>query len=205
MRGKLRLLNEYRFAHPIWSTAWGTLICTATLGALALASSLIDPMLSLPWNGVLAISKFLDGATVVPNWLLTTWGIGSLLALTLCAIAFRRAHDPRMHYTADKFFGLKWRWEYDDEGKPCNLQSHCPHCYLEITNYFGTHWSDRYNPRSRCPSCRKKIQPLGDKYDVWAAIEHMIEKNIRTGDWVKVRMSTRQVAEAREFDPRNPY
>jgi hypothetical protein len=201
----LRLLNEYRFTHPIWSTVWGALICVATLCALALTSSLFEYWWSLPWDCVAAVSTFLDRTTVVPNWLLTTWGVGTLLVLTLCAIAFRKTHNPSLHYTADRFFGVKWRWEYDDEGQPCNLRSHCPHCYFDITNNFGKTWNDRYEPCSRCPECRKKLQPLGDRHDVWAAVEHMIEKKIRTGDWTNAPSPSSQVAKAREFDPRDAY
>jgi hypothetical protein len=202
--GHFKLLNEYRFTHPVWSTAWCALICFAALCALALASSLVDPWWSAPWNSVVATSKLLDRTTPVPNWLLTTWGIGTLLVLVLCGIAFRQTCDPRRHYTTDSFFGVKWRWEYDDEGKPRNLQSHCPHCYFDITNCFGMQWNDRYNPCSRCPGCEKTIQPLGDKYDVWAAVEHMIDKNIRSRDWSKSQKPITQAA-VTGFDPRDGY
>jgi len=169
---------------PVWSKV----IAAAIVAASATLASYLFGWLPTIWNWSLPGFVFLGSTKPVPRWLLLILLVLAVMTFSRWIGAFRRVPNiqPWRRYTKDTFYGWVWRWEYDGAGEPCDLRSYCPECDFELTDYFGTDWSDQYSSQNACPDCHKQIQPLGDKQQVRAKVNGKIEQNIRSRYGVKI-------------------
>src|SRR4029077_5592387 len=84
-------------------------------------------------------------------------------------------------YTSDSFFGLKWRWRYEN-GAIQGLLPFCPHCDYQIFPDNTSPFASRVD--FNCDSCKRN---LGTLPETWASLEskvtRFIQQKLRSGAW----------------------
>lgn len=177
----------------IWQDpVWSKIIATAILGGAGWFAYHWWPGLR---SAIAAFWMFLLATSPVPHWLL-----GSLILIALIAVLMFISNIskvvlpdenpygnvvpvvPDWHsYRDDDFFGLRWRWGYDNNmiQRPMPF---CPICDYQLlpdnTMMFAG------SVCFHCDSCRKNVATLPESWDsLQSKVGRFIEQKIRTGKW----------------------
>lgn len=130
----------------------------------------------------------LKGTSGLPNWGLY---LLVLIAIQSFIIFIKRLRTPKgpnvTAYNQDSFLGVIWRWSYINN-HPHNPWAYCPHCdtmlvYSEQRNIYS-HVEQTILTCERCN--RALVSNDGDKDYLVAKINRQIDRNIRTGEWLKI-------------------
>lgn len=128
----------------------------------------------------------------ISNWLLGLIVILSIpTILFVIALFWGKIHPQKtkngpdwQSYRSDIYFGLRWRWEYFDDGTIHNLYTFCPNCDFQIYphNASAFRFIDRIG--FHCDSCGKNLGELDDSSSsLENKVRRFIQQKIRTGSW----------------------
>jgi len=149
-------------------------------GILATGHSFVGAVADLPGH-------FSEDALVPVGalWLLSA-GCAALCVI-IAVWCIRKALPPRhLKYTEDLIYEVRWRWEYDEDGKPHEFLAFCPECDSELA---------RSEPGPElwltCERCRTTFHKLkgekGAAISVWhqlaRRVRRAVERKIRTKEW----------------------
>jgi len=173
----------------------------------AFASCLKLTTCSLPaWFLLVAIASCLVFVYPLPTWVrvivVALVSVGTILL-------WRRSRPPApaqppqplppewINYTQDTFFGVVWRWRYDNESVE-RVASFCPNDDMQLL-------SGRSYPGGACEidcdECQKSYRFDKDYPTTINVVKAQIDRNIRNGDWKKAAQPSKQQTTWALVDP----
>jgi hypothetical protein len=186
----LRILTApmRKFLAEVFSKA---AVGVASTGIVALVIWLSPSARDIVWNALKAIWIFLIGTVAIPRWIALPAGgffLWLLFAGTRVWLKSRVGPDWRS-YRHDSFFGVTWRWAYEDDGEIINLDPFCPQCDMRLLHtedwdysINGQRWRATEFVCENCqpPTVAKEAKPFTD---VKRAVILHIDRRLRTGEW----------------------
>jgi hypothetical protein len=175
---------------PVWSKVIAAMI-------IGLAATVGSYFLNL-WPAIGAVLvgglRFLLESTAVSNWVLLLLILLSLPLVVLIAIGIWHwlfATDKKQSsrnnwrlYTVDKFFGLRWRWKYLDDGTPYQLSTFCPDCDYQVYPEDVSTYRAVDRIGFNCESCRRLLGQFDESApSLENKVARYIQQKVRTGKW----------------------
>lgn len=173
---------------PVWSKviATGILALLAYVGAylLGLLPAIVDFFVRL-WS-------FLIASSSLPNWLIAIMAIPCLMLgwALLVELKDRMSNEDSepvnwKSYKKDNFFGLLWVWGYSGN-RIDGLHSLCPNCEYQILPRNVSAYAVVPRFECICDDCGCSAGSFeGDPRELLYKVELKIQKEVRTGNWVK--------------------
>lgn len=151
----------------IWNDpVWSKIISAAILGLIVWVSSLIPNLWASIGSLVRKIAVTATSDITVPLYVLCLLGLGSaiIVLIILIAIKDRFTNSPPsfLNYNSDTFFGLTWRWRYDETaaGKSVSyLTSYCAKCDYQVYGRLR-HTLDGVRVTYYCESCEEEVASI---------------------------------------------
>jgi|ERR1043166_3783072 hypothetical protein len=171
---------------------WIVATSATVVGGLILALIFLLPNV-FRWllHVIVTAARYFASFTSIPRWLF--WLLVSLAAATLFRFLkpwFQRTNDePTFRdYTKDSFEGITWRWSYDWNDNPINIEPFCPYCDTLLVHSESSHRGQ--TPKvsfycERCKATRTEIEG-GGRFYATSMIERFIDRNVRNGEWKRL-------------------
>jgi len=174
-------------------------VSTVIIAGLAyLGRSFLLPFLDKTWVSVWTVAKkssawFFWGTVESPAWLFCILISASVVLLIVVASKIRREvkiDEPSWinNYTADNFFGIKWRWRYTSG----RLNDPCAYCPTDDTILVYRREFDRASMfiggshaiTLHCDTCGRQFCPFdGNDTHLIEKVMRQIDRKIRTNEW----------------------
>lgn len=139
-------------------------------------------------------AKFAILTTNVPNWLFGLMSILSLLAVIISFVAVWIKMNPSeselepdwRSYKSDIFFGLRWRWEYFDDGNIYDVYTFCPHCDFQVFPYNVSTFRMVDRISFSCDSCKQNLCEIDESLEsLENKVRRLIQQKVRNGLWIQ--------------------
>lgn len=174
---------------PVWSKVIAGAILA--LGA-TVATYFLDwwPAIGVFVSGSIA---FALASTLTPNWLLLLLALLALPALVIIgALAWQgvspsEPRSPSWHdYTADIFFGLRWRWNYGTGGRIDDAHTFCPHCDFQVYARDVSSFRVIDHIAFHCDSCGRNLGEFEESFDsLESKVKRFVQQKLRNGTWAE--------------------
>ncbi|MCL7713402.1 hypothetical protein [Stenotrophomonas mori] len=171
---------------PVWSAV-------IAAGVIAIAGFVGNYFFGY-WPKVTSLAAstwgFLTASSYVSHWVLGLLFLGVaptiLLLLAGAWTLVRRESGTSAsweNYTADQFFGLRWRWRYVD-GHISNLNSFCPNCDFQVFPYQASSYNFIDRIGFSCDSCKSSLGEHDESHaQLKSKVERFIQQKVRNGTW----------------------
>ncbi len=170
---------------PVWSKVISTGVI-AGIGILITYLSVVFPTFL---NFIKSIWAWLFQITDIAHWLLILISIPCVL---VCCVIFLwlksllATEHSFQSYISDNFFGLKWRWFYNNEIEISDDDVHCfcPRCDHQLVPQDVSCYKVYPQFRYDCPDCGYSVGTISGNYkQLRHKVILKVQKNIRTGEW----------------------
>jgi hypothetical protein len=173
---------------PVWSKviATGILALLTYLGAYLLGlSPAIIAFFAQSWG-------FFTATSSVPNWLIGLMTIPCLVLGWALVVELKSRMSAEVtepvnwnSYQRDNFFGLLWGWRYSGNSIE-GLHSLCPNCEYQVLPRDVSSYIAVPRFECKCEDCGYSAGSFkGEPRELLHKVELKIQKELRTGNWVK--------------------
>lgn len=172
---------------PVWSKVIaGTIL---SVGAL-IVSYFLDwwPRIGRFANNVY---DFAFLSTTLSNWVIGILGILAAPTVIVVVILIWKklfsasSNIDWRNYRADSFSGLRWRWNYFNDGQIYDMHTFCPYCDFQVFAEDTRAHRAVGRIAFRCDSCGPGLGEFDEPYPSLAnKVERFIQQKIRNGSWV---------------------
>jgi hypothetical protein len=174
----------------VWKDpVWSAVIAWVIIGVFGTAGTYFFGLWPAISNALTAGWRFLGSTTDVPNWALGILLLSCLpTVIRILMASLPSGTDSGLdwhHYTADNFFGLRWRWVYAGN-EIVRLNTFCPHCDFQIFPYHAVKYRGLQGARIgfKCDSCHQELGEFEESTaSLESKVERFIQQKLRNNTW----------------------